>query len=372
VPSSARAVRACDACLRRTRLLELVAPHVERARHERRLPQLLALSDEDLLAAVGGRGRSRLAAELKRFDAGQGREALRRAGLAARCRHDPDYPSRLRAADDAPALLTIAGDPGALDLLAREHAVAVALVGARRASGYGLEVARALGRALAAARITVVSGMALGVDAAAHKGALEVGGPTIAVLAGGADRPYPASKAQLYRGIVGGGGCVVSEMPPGFTPFRWGFPARNRIIAGLGDATIVVEAAERSGSLITAEMAQEIGRLVGAVPGPVGAPMSAGTNALLRDGAELVRGAQDVLDSLLGPGVATVRTGPDPSALPPPLRTLLGRLDEHPQSQAGLLRPGDDVDATLAALTDLELLGFVRRVAGNTYVRSAG
>ena len=163
-------------------------------------------------------------------------------------------------ADDAPAVLHVAGDP---EVLPAPDEVAVAIVGARRATPYGLEVARALGRGLAAARVTVVSGMALGIDAAAHAGALEVGGPTIAVLAGGADVPYPRSRPALHRRIVGGGGCVVSEMPPGFTPLKWGFPARNRIIAGLAAATIVVEAAERSGSLITAEFAQDLGRVVG-------------------------------------------------------------------------------------------------------------
>jgi DNA processing protein len=215
--------------------------------------------------------------------------------------------------------------------------------------------------------------MALGIDGAAHAGALEAGGPTIAVLAGGADVAYPRSKAELHRRIAATAGCcVVSEMPPGFAPFKWGFPARNRIIAGLADATIVVEAAERSGSLITAEMAQDIGRLVGAVPGAVTNPMARGTNALLRDGAELVRGAQDVLDSLLGPGAQRVADGPDPARLPPPLRALLDRLGARPATSAALLSPGEEPDGVVAGLVELEMLGYARRMPGGAYVRAAG
>jgi DNA processing protein len=366
--------RACDACLRRTHLVELLAPHVEKARHGRPLPQILALGDDDLLAAVAGRRRSWFERALEAFAADVARERVARAGLVALCVHANAYPGQLAAADDRPAVLFLAGAPTALPTDAPGGAQpAVAVVGARRATPYGLEVARSLGRGLAAAGITVVSGMALGVDSAAHAGAVEAGGPTVAVLAGGADRPYPASKAGLYRRIVGAGGpaagCVVSEMPPGYVPFKWGFPARNRIIAGLAEATIVVEAAVRSGSLITAELAQDIGRLVAAVPGPVTSPMSAGANALLRDGAEVVRDAQDVLDSVLGPGVATLRA-PAPPDLDPALRTVLDRLGARPATPAALLRPGDDVDATLAALADLELRGLARRAHGGAYVRA--
>ncbi|HVW17148.1 MAG TPA: DNA-processing protein DprA, partial [Solirubrobacteraceae bacterium] len=333
---------ACDACLRRTALLALVAPWLEHANRERRLRGgLLALGDEELVAAVGGARRSELEARAGRLSVDRLRRRIEAAGLHAVCRHDAGYPARLLAAPDAPAALLVAGDAAHLSALAGEHEPAVAIVGSRRATAYGVEVARSLGRGLAAARVTVVSGMALGVDSAAHAGALEVGGPTIAVLAGGADVPYPATKAPLRRRIVAGGGCVVSEMPPGFRAFRWGFPARNRIIAGLAQSTIVVEAAERSGSLITAEIAEQLGRIVAAVPGPVTSPASAGANALLRDGAELVRDAQDVLDTLLGPGVASVRRGPDPAALEPRLRAVLERLGEAPAGPAALLGPGD-------------------------------
>jgi len=339
----------CDACLRRTQLVALLAGRIEHERRRGRLPEILGLSDEGLLRAVAGREAEAVRRRIARFDAAAARRACEGAGLVAVCRHDTRYPSRLLDAPDAPAVLHVAGDAQVLATLGEpmEAAPAVAIVGARRATGYGVEVARGLGRGVAAAGVTVVSGMAFGVDAAAQAGALEAGGPTIAVLAGGADVPYPAGKRRLYERIVGHpgllagqrppaddasptagaaaasatgkvAGCVVSEMPPGFEPFRWSFPARNRIIAALGGLTVVVEAAERSGSLITAELAAGLGRGVAAVPGQVTAPQAAGTNALLADGAALVRDARDVLDHLLGPGAfeasatATPRGGLEP------------------------------------------------------------
>lgn len=369
-PAPAALGGACAACLRRTRLLELLAPHVERARHERRLAQLLALGEHELLDAVAGKRRPWIVQALE-TSAGAA-EACERAaatGLRLICRHREGYPPSLLEMADAPMVLHVRGDPAALPGPERPS---VAIVGARRATPYGLEVARGLGRGLAAAGVPVISGMALGIDSAAHAGALEVGGPTVAVLAGGADVAYPSSKAALHRRIAATNGCcVVSEMPPGFRPFRWGFPARNRIIAGLADATVVVEAAERSGSLITVEMAQDLGRAVAAVPGAVTNPMALGTNALLRDGAELVRNAQDVLDALLGPGAERVPAGPDPAGLPAPLRTLLDRLGARPATSAGLLGTGEDADGVVAGLVELELLGFARRMPGGAYVRVA-
>jgi DNA processing protein len=361
---------ACDACLRRTHLLGLLAPHVERARHQRHLPALLSLDDDELLAAVAGETRGRVIRALERFDPAAARSDAQARGLHAVCRHDAAYPARLLEGAEAAAVLHVRGD---LAGLALGSAPAVAIVGARRASPYGLEVARALGRGLGAAGVTVVSGMALGIDSAAHAGALEAGGQTVAVLAGGADVPYPRSKAGLYRAIAAAPGCcVVSEMPPGSTPFKWGFPARNRIIAGLAEMTLVVEAAERSGSLITAEMAQDAGRVVAAVPGAVTNPMAAGANALLRDGAELVRGPQDVLDALLGAGATRVPSGPDPARLEPRLRGLLDRLGAEPSTPSALVARGaGDADDVVAGLVELELLGFARRGPGGAYARCA-
>jgi DNA processing protein len=195
----------------------------------------------------------------------------------------------------APPALIGRGDVRQLRDLALSRAVAI--VGARRATTYGREVAQEIGRDLAAAGVVVVSGLAFGVDACAHRGALDAG-KTIAVLGCGPDIPYPASHRSLWRRIAEKG-LVLSELPPGTGAWRWTFPARNRILAALAGAMVVVEAAERSGSLIAADRAARIGRPVGAVPGPITSRSSAGSNQLLAAGdASVVRNAQDVLDLL--------------------------------------------------------------------------
>ncbi|HUR83773.1 MAG TPA: DNA-processing protein DprA [Solirubrobacteraceae bacterium] len=362
---------ACDHCLRRTALVALLAPYVERARRDHRhIRELLALDDDNLLAALAGDRRSELERLHARFDPRAERSRHDMAALHAFCRHDGDYPARLEQATDAPAVLHVAGDPARLAALARRDAPAVAVVGARRAGHDGLEIARSLGRGLASAGVTVVSGMALGVDSAAHAGALEVGGPTVTVLASGPDVPYPPSKRPLYRALVRTQ-AVLSEMPLGFRPFKWCFPARNRTIAGLASLTIVVEATERSGSLITAELAQELGRAVGAVPGPVLAPRTAGSNALLRDGALVIRHAQDALDEALGIGVATALAGSDPAELEAPLRQLLARVDAGRDTVSALAATPAEAQDALAGLAELELRGFLRRGPGGRYARLA-
>lgn len=364
---------ACADCLRRAALVGRLAPHIERARREHRhLRELLALEDGQLIAALGGERRSELERAHEAFDPEAARREIERAQLQAVCRHDDGYPRHLLDARDAAPVLHVAGAVRRLTALALEDAVAVAIVGARRAGTDGLEVARGLARGLAASGVTVVSGMALGIDSAAHAGALEVGGPTIAVLAGGADVPYPPSKRGLYRALVRDQ-AAISEMPPGMRPWRWCFPARNRTIAGLASLTIVVEAAARSGSLITADLAQQLGRAVGAVPGPVTAPRCAGSNALLRDGALVIRHAQDALDEALGIGVATVTTaaiaGRRAQELEPPLRTLLREVSDGRDTVAALAATPAQAQAALTGLAQLELLGFLRRGPGGRYVR---
>jgi DNA processing protein len=366
-------MNACDDCLQRTALIGRLAPHIERARREHRhLRELLALADDELIAALGGARRAELTLAHEAFDAGVARADLDRAQLRAVCRHDERYPARLLDATDAPAVLHVAGNAARLTALAGEAAPAVAIVGARRAGPDGLEVARGLGRGLAAAGVTVISGMALGIDSAAHAGALEVGGPTITVLAGGADVPYPPSKRGLYRTLVRTQ-AALSEMAPGMRPWRWCFPARNRTIAGLASLTIVVEAAERSGSLITADLAQELGRAVAAVPGPVISPRAAGSNALLRDGALVIRHAQDALDEVLGVGVATATASAvaarRAAELEAPLRTLLRAVADGRDTVAALAATPAEAQAALAGLAELELLGFLRRGVGGRYVR---
>jgi DNA processing protein len=265
-------------------------------------------------------------------------------------RREPAFPGLLGAIHDPPRALFLRGF-AAEDLLERP---AVAVVGARSCSAYGRSVARSLGRELAAAGLVVVSGMARGIDGEAHRGALEAG-ETIAVLGCGIDRDYPAAHAELARKICERG-LVVSEYEPGVEPAPWRFPARNRIIAGLCQATVVVEARERSGALITADFALEEGREVLAVPGEITSALSAGTNALLRLGATPVTSARDVLESF---GIEPA----DPAAAP--LGEAATKLLEHLRDAAltadELVRSaGVDPAEASAALMELEL---ARRVA---------
>lgn len=359
----------CDRCLRRTWLLAALAGRIEVAWRSRHRPAaLLAIEDDETLVhTVGGPGLGALRAKAARFDPATERERVRAAGLTAICRHDPRYPVRLAELDEAPATLHLAGSAETLASLAA--APAVAIVGARRATAHGREVAHSLARGLAASGVTVVSGMALGIDAAAHGGALAAGARTMAVLAGGAERAYPASKHRLHRALVERA-AVISEHPPGFRAFRWCFPARNRIIAGLADLTVVVEAAARSGSLITAGLARDAGRDVGAVPGPVTSLLAAGTNGLLFDGAQMIRDAQDALDVVLGAGATTA---PSPaqlerSRLTPDLAAVLDAIEHGRDTTAALVAGEAEVHRTLAALGDLEFRGLVRRAAGGRYV----
>jgi DNA processing protein len=366
--------RACDRCLRRTWLVARLAGAIEIARHEKRvLRELLAMRDDKLIAALGGSAAADITAELESTDPAGLRDAADAAGLAAVCRHDRFYPLFAPYLRDKPAVLFVAAagdDPlgrlvGLVGYRTGSGPPTVSIVGSRRASPEGLEIARALARTVTAAGVTVVSGMALGIDSAAHAGALDAGGATVAVLAGGADVPYPSSKRSLYRRIVERG-CVVSEMPPGFTPFRWCFPARNRTIAALGHMTVVVEAAERSGSLITAEVAADLGRDVGAVPGPITSWRASGTNALLHDGAILIRNADDVLHAVVGPDRVIDL---DPGAgLPPRLASLMRAVSGGRDTLAALAGTPDQAQSTLAALTELELEGRLRRAAGGRYI----
>jgi DNA processing protein len=359
-------VSPCASCLRRSWLIARLAGHIEVAWAARRpLPSVLALADDALIAALGGDRKAAIAREYEGFDAPAARASCDRSAVIALCRCDSRYPDGLHELPDAPAVLHVHGE------LARfERCVArdgVAIVGARRASPYGLEQARALGRGVAAAGLTVVSGMALGVDAAAHVGALEADGTTIAVLAGGPERAYPASKRHLHRRIAATG-AVVAEMPPGTPARRWCFPARNRLIAALARATVVVEAGTRSGSLITAGLAADLGREVAAMPGLVTAPLAAGTNALIADGARLVRGPQDVLELLFGAEAPCVRPRPAGDDLDDDLRVLLERVGSGCETVATLAADGLGIDAVLAGLAQLELRGLVRRGAGGRYV----
>ncbi len=255
----------------------------------------------------------------------------------------PELPELLRAIHDPPKRLYLRGE-GDVGLL---RGPCVAIVGARACSPYGAQVARMLGRELAAAGVVVVSGLARGIDGDAHRGALETEGRTVAVLGCGIDRDYPASHASLARKIAERS-LIVSEYEAGVEPSPWRFPARNRIIAGLCAATVVVEARERSGALITADFALEEGREVFAVPGEITSALSAGTNALLRLGATPLTSADDVLDSL---GIA--RAPVQASTSHPLLDLLPASVDEL--ARAAPLGPAE----LASALAELELAGQV-------------
>jgi len=293
---------------------------------------------------------SRWAAHLRAFDAWAYEQRLAADGFRFLARSAPTFPPLLRVIHDPPPGLFLRGHAD-LELLSRP---AVAIVGARACSGYGASAARTLARDVARAGLVVVSGLARGIDAEAHRGALEAGGHTIAVLGCGIDRDYPAAHAELARRIAAAG-LIVAEYAPGVEPAPWRFPARNRIVAGLAAATAVVEARERSGALITADLALEEGREVFAVPGEITSALSAGTNALLKLGASPLTCAADLL-SCFGLEAA------EPPGVPPSgdSATVLSRLRESAAGADELARAtGLPASAVARALVELELDGRV-------------
>jgi DNA processing protein len=267
---------------------------------------------------------------------------------------DPAYPTLLASIYDPPRRLYLRG--ARPELL---HGPCVAVVGARSCSSYGTQIARRLGRELARAGAIVVSGLARGVDGEAHRGALDERGLTIAVLGCGIDRDYPRAHADL-AGRIAASGLIVSEYPPGTEPAPWRFPARNRIVAGLSRATVVVEARERSGALITADFALDEGREVFAVPGEITSALSSGTNRLLRHGAAPLLEVEDVLASV---GVEPpVRTALE---LEPSVQAVLDVLSDRPSGTDELVeRTGLAAETVAAALTRLELEGLATTADG--------
>ncbi len=276
---------------------------------------------------------------------------------------DADYPASLRAIPDPPVVLWVAGRTAALT------PPGVAVIGSRAASAGGTEVAERLGHDLAAAGLPVVSGLARGCDAAAHRGALAAGGVTIAVLGCGPDIVYPAEHRALYR-RVRETGAIVSELPPGAPPLPAHFPQRNRIISGLARGVVVVEASEKSGSLITAACALEQGRDVMAVPGSILGSRHRGCHALLRDGARLVETAADVLEELEMPMLASSQG----TGVAGDHDALLALITTEGEGTLDVLaeRSGLPVAVLLQRLLALELAGRVRRAPGGRFVRVCG
>ena len=338
-------IDACDSCLRRSHLVAFLAGDVQRLRAMATDPHARAF--------------------VRRFKPNEARDAIGALAIEAVCSHSALFPSGLRDLRHPPPVL-YATD---LELVRDEPDPAAVVIGSRRPSEYGRTIAHRLGRGLGAAGVTVVSGLALGIDAVAHRGCLDGGGRTVAVLASGVDVAYPRTNRALYERIRVAG-AIVSEMPPGSRPYRWLFPARNRIMAALGRLTVVVEAAERSGTLITADCAADLGRDVAAVPGRVTSDAAAGTNGLIRNGAALVTDPQDVLDLLFGVGARKVPEAPRPPLDPAEQRVLdaLSRgetLDELGR-QTGL-----GAAALRSTLARLELHGLVRREASGAYTPAA-
>ena len=295
----------------------------------------------------------------RKFDESAYLARLRGEGVRWIGRSAPDFPPLLHAIHDPPPGLFVRGEAD-LELLRR---ATVAVVGARACSPYGAQVARMLGRELGRAGLVVVSGLARGIDGEAHRGALESGGLTVGVLGCGIDRDYPAAHRELAARIRAAG-LIVSEYAPGVEPAPWRFPARNRIIAGLSAATVVVEARDRSGALITADLALEEGRDVFAVPGEITSALSSGTNDLLKLGATPLTGSADVLD------VFGLSSGePEAVELGSSAETVLARLRDGPASADELARAtGLDAGTLASALTELELAGCA--VAGGGVYRA--
>lgn len=282
---------------------------------------------------------------------------------------DDEYPQRLLESSDPPSLLYVNGNPAYL------NQPAIGVVGSRNATPQGSENARAFSKALADAGFSIVSGLALGIDAAAHEGALraDTRSGTIAVIGTGIDRVYPASNKKLAH-LITGNGCIVSEFPLGTVAAASNFPRRNRLIAALGQACLVVEAAPASGSLITARLAGELGRDIFAIPGSIHAPQYKGCHALIKQGAKLVECAQDILDELPPlqhtiPAVSAIPTANDPP-IRPEHDLLLGAMGHEACTLDQLIdRSGLTAGVVLAMLTELSLDGIVTNLPGGRYQR---
>jgi DNA processing protein len=281
---------------------------------------------------------------------------------------DDAYPVRLREIPDPPPVLAVRGGIEAGD------EVAIAVVGTRRASEYGRRIASEIAGGLAAAGVTVVSGMAAGIDAAAHRAAIEADGRTVAVLGTGVDVVYPRWHVALADAITQHG-ALVSEFPCGAPPLQFHFPRRNRLISGLTLGTVVVEAAEQSGSLITASFALEQGRHVCAVPGPAGAVNQRGSHRLIQEGARLVTSAEDVLAELLPAYRARLsarRAAAVEANLTAPERRILGVIPDGGGHVDQVIREaGVPPAAVLETLLALELRGLVRQLPGKRFCRLA-
>jgi DNA processing protein len=391
---------ACRECLRRAWLLSGLSALLDYHAHdETKLLDLLALDDASLIEAIGGRRRRALLTDWEAFTAGEhpGVGEHREPPLFAR----PSPPTTERGArprahpsgsaaidvdvvcihatggpiwrrNGMPSMLHIAGGSHRMTALSEQPTIAI--VGTARPTDYGMEMARDLARGLGASGLTIVSGLANGIAAAAHAGALEARAPTVTVMAGGVDVIVPAGRRGLYE-QASARGCAMAELPCGHPVRRWCEVARARSIAALADLTIVVEAGEDTSELRVARAAQALGRRVAAVPGRVTSPASIGANALLMAGARLVRGPADALDLLYGLGDRRADPSPaQPGAsagakpLQPRLRAVLEQVGAGMDTPGKLASAGANPDQAMQALSELELMGLLGRGDGGRYV----
>jgi DNA processing protein len=342
-------------------------PFIGPARVERLLQTFGSLSAawaapaEELRVALESRSLSELLAARSRIDPAGDLDRLRRLGISAVHPGHPSYPRLLAEISGRPSLLYVRGELAAAD------DTSVAIVGTRRATPYGRQAAERTAAELAQAGITVVSGLARGVDAAAHRAALEAGGRTIAVLGSGPDVIYPAEHRRLAEQILESG-AILSEFPPGAKPDAQNFPARNRIVSGMTLGTLIVEAPARSGALITASFAADQGREVFVLPGSIFAQTSEGTNALLRDGARLVRDGADILEDLGLGGGGSVATQSQ-MVLDDNERRLYAALGKEARHIDELAEEaGLSAGAASALMLTMELKGLVRNHGAQYYV----
>lgn len=330
--------------------------------------EVLEMPDEEVAGRVRltERGRKSLEELKGGFDPDEILTRLAERGLYVLTPADDAYPERLTEIPDPPPALFVDGEV--------PEGPAFAVVGSRKASTTGLETARRIGRALGERGVCVVSGFALGIDAAAHEGALEAGGPAIGVLGCGIDVIYPKSNRRLFERVAGAG-AVVSEYYLGEQPLPWHFPARNRVISGLSDGVVVVEAAEKSGALITARHALEAGRDVWAVPGPIGFAECRGSNALLADGAGVLWDIGGFLEAVAPkPSPQQLALAEDetlPAELPEKEAAVFGGVGFEPTEVDVIAgRCGIAMREVLPALALLELKGYVKRDAAGAFVRN--
>jgi DNA processing protein len=332
-----------------------------------RPPELFGASRAWLAARVG----EHLAGRLTTCDAAAAIADQAAAAAACQARlvtlDDPEYPALLRHVALPPPFLFVRGT------LAEDDGIATAIVGSRRPTAYGLRIAERLGADLAARGVTIVSGLARGIDTAAHRGALGAGGRTLAVLGSGLDVLYPPENRRLAAEVAASG-AVISQFPMGTPPLPAHFPIRNRVIAGLGLGTVVVEAADKSGALITARFAGELGREVYAVPGNISSPVSEGANHLLRDGATLVRTWEDVVGEWPEAFRQAVKRVAATDRVAAPATgdgRLLRHLGDEPVAIDHVIEEsGLPAGQVAASLMTLELQGLIRQLPGRGYVKA--